>query len=82
MIYLVNLLDDISRDPVARAEITSIALFTLTALLLLLTYRIGRQDWAEISSWASIGCSVFAIHFMVLAWHEVAARKRDSGGVQ
>ena len=76
MNFLVRMIDNIGHDPIARAEFTSIALFILTALLLLLTYKIARQDWAEISSWASIGSVILAVHFMIVAWHEVATRQR------
>jgi formylglycine-generating enzyme required for sulfatase activity len=57
-------------------EITTCLLFALTGLLLLLAYGLVRQDWAEISAWASIATVAVAIHFMLVGWREFSLRHK------
>ena len=81
----------LSRHALSWTEFTSIALFILTALLLMLTYSLARERWVEFSAWAALGSATLAIQFMLLGWHDVAqpergempgvmARRPDEGG--
>ena len=75
---------DLTSDTIARlschalswTEFTSIALFILTALLLMLTYSLARERWVEVSAWAALGSATLAIQFMLLGWHDVAQPER------
>ena len=54
MTLLFDAIERLSRHAISWSEYTAMAMLVLTALLLLFTYAIARQDWAEISAWASL----------------------------
>ncbi len=65
-------LERMAHDGLTASEYTAIVFYILTALLLMLTYAVVRQDWAEIAAWASLGSVAVAIHFMLVGWRELA----------
>jgi formylglycine-generating enzyme required for sulfatase activity len=65
-------IERLSRYALSWTEFTSVVLFVLTALLIVLTYALVRDRWIEASAWGSLITATLAIQFMLLGWREVA----------
>jgi len=76
MNLMFDAIERLSRHAFSWSEYTALAMLVLTGLLLLFTYAIARQDWAEIGAWASLASVAVAVHFMVVGWREVAGADR------
>jgi formylglycine-generating enzyme required for sulfatase activity len=57
----------------SASEYTSVVFYVLTALLLMFTYVVARQDWSEMAAWISLGTVAVAIHFMLVAWRDMSS---------
>lgn len=73
MSQFIAMLERLAHDGLTTSEYMAVVFYVLTALLLMLTYAVARQSWSELAAWGSLGTIAVAIHFMLVAWREMAA---------